>query len=65
MELVLVTNHVLLPLNVADFGCRHHNRSETSNKTKEEYVSVLINNSKIVGLCEEREHCGGRSTAPS
>ena len=59
MELILVTNNVLLLLNVADFGCRHQNHSETSSETKGEYVPVLINKSEMIGLCEDREHCGG------
>ena len=53
---------MLLPLNFADFVCRHQNRSETSGETKGNYVPVLINNSEMVGFCEDREHCGGRSS---
>jgi len=45
--LVLATNKELLLLNVADFGCRLQNRSETSGETKGEYVSVLMNNSEM------------------
>jgi len=59
---MLATNNALLLLNAADFGCRLHNRSEASGETKGEYASVLINNSEMVGLCEDREHRGGRGS---
>jgi hypothetical protein len=62
MELVLVINNVLLLLNVADFGCRHPNRSETNGESKGGHVHGLINNSEMAGLCEDREHWGGRSS---
>ena len=60
MELVLVTNNALLVLNVAEFGCRHQNCSETNGGIKGDYVSVRINSSEMVRLCEDRERCGGR-----
>jgi hypothetical protein len=59
MELVLVTNNALLLLIVADSGCCHQNRSETNGETRGDYVPLRINNSEMVGLCEDREHCGG------
>jgi hypothetical protein len=59
MELVLVTNKALLLLIVADSRCRNQNRSETNSVKRGDYIPVRLNNSEIVGLCEDREHCGG------